>query len=323
MTLSLSDFDYDLPKELIAQTPSEKRDHSRLMIVDRTTQKISHDYFYNLKKYLKPDDLLVFNQTKVFPARLYGKKESGGGVEILLLSESEGSWKFIGKNIGKTKKILFDKGLVGNMQNGIIKFNYNKTELMAILDSIGHTPLPPYIKEQDTGDKAQNTRIRYQTVYAKDTGSAAAPTAGFHFTKELLVMIPNKVFVTLHVGLGTFAPVKTENISEHKMHSEIFEISDNAQCSIHNAQGRVIAVGTTSVRVLESDWTKNETNIFIYPGYKFKHVDAMITNFHLPKSTLLMLVSAFAGREFILHAYQEAIKEKYRFFSFGDAMFII
>lgn len=314
--MTLSDFDYELPKELIAQTPAEKRDHSRLMVLDRKTQTISHDYFYNLQKYLNPDDLLVFNQTKVFPARLYGKKESGGGVEILLLSESEGFWKFIGKNIGRAKKIYFDKGLVGDIQNGIIIFNYNKTELMAILDSIGHTPLPPYIKTQDT-------RKRYQTVYAKDVGSAAAPTAGFHFTKELLEMIPNKAFVTLHVGLGTFAPVKTENILEHKMHSEIFEISDNAQCSIHNAQGRVIAVGTTSVRVLESDWQKNETNIFIYPGYKFKHVDAMITNFHLPKSTLLMLVSAFAGREFILKAYQEAIKEKYRFFSFGDAMIIL
>lgn len=314
--MKLSDFDYVLPKELIAQVPSEKRDHSRLMIIDRKNQKISHDYFYNLKKYLSDDDLLVFNQTKVFPARLYGTKE------ILLLSRNGDSWSFIGKNIGKTQKIYFDSGLIGEIENGLIRFNSNNIELMAILNKIGHTPLPPYIRSQELGASQKETRKRYQTVYAKDIGSAAAPTAGFHFTKEMMESIPNKAFVTLHVGLGTFAPVKTENILDHHMHSEWFEISDTAQRKVLSAQ-RVIAVGTTSVRVLESDWEKNETNIFIYPGYKFKHVDAMITNFHLPKSTLLMLVSAFAGREFILRAYQEAIKEKYRFFSFGDAMIIL
>ena len=342
VSMKLSDFDYDLPKELIAQTPAEKRDHSRLMILDRRSQKISHDYFYNLKKYLESDDLLVFNQTKVFPARLYGSKPTGGKVEILLLNitpsdpplnlrggrkgelllESSNVWSFIGKNIGPAKKIIFDGGLVGDIQNGQIIFNCNNAELMGRLDNIGHTPLPPYIRSQDAGRRTQNTRRRYQTVYAKEVGSAAAPTAGFHFTQELMDSIPNKSFVTLHVGLGTFAPVKTPIIEDHVMHSEHFEISDSARGQVLSAR-RVVAVGTTSVKVLESDWSKNETNIFIYPGYKFKHVDAMITNFHLPKSTLLMLVSAFASHALIMEAYHEAITHKYRFFSFGDAMIII
>lgn len=315
--MTLSDFDYELPKELIAQTPSDKRDHSRLMIVNRNTQTISHDYFYNLKKYLTSDDLLVFNQTKVFPARLYGSKE------ILLLSQNGDAWNFIGKNVGRTKQIIFDKGLVGDIENGVIKFNCNNTELMAILESIGHTPLPPYIRSQDAGRRTQETRKRYQTVYAKDIGSAAAPTAGFHFTQELMESIPNKAFVTLHVGLGTFAPVKSPTIEDHVMHSEWFNIPKVTSDKLQVTKGRILAVGTTSVRVLESDWTKNETNIFIYPGYKFKHVDAMITNFHLPKSTLLMLVSALAGHALIMKAYHEAITHKYRFFSFGDAMLIL
>lgn len=318
--MKLSDFDYDLPPELIAQTPADPRDHSRLLILDRRSKKITHDYFYNLPKYLKPEDLLVFNQTKVIPARLYGRKESGGRAEVLLLP-NQGHFNFIGRNIGRSKKILFDNGLIGEITESTIKFNCDYAQVLAKLSEIGHTPLPPYIHPGE-GMTEPKLRQMYQTVYAMNQGSVAAPTAGLHFTKELLDKIPKQAYVTLHVGLGTFLPVKTENILDHKMHSEQFEIAPDVRAQILDAR-RVVAVGTTSVRVLESDWDKHETNIFIYPGYKFKHVDAMITNFHQPKSTLMMLVCAFAGRDLIMKAYQEAIKEKYRFHSFGDAMLIL
>ena len=318
--MKLSDFDYHLPKQLIAQSPAVTRDSSRLMVVNRKTGEISHDYFYNLLKYLSPDDLLVFNDTKVFPARLFGHKPTGGKVEVLLLRPG---WQFISHpGIKDGQKIVFTEKLSARVVNGELKFNVDNAELMQLLDEIGHTPLPPYIEAPRGVDSEKKTRRRYQTVYAKNSGSAAAPTAGFHFTKRLLNKIPNKVYVTLHVGLGTFLPVKSEKIEDHKMHEEYYEISNSAKGQVIGAK-RVVAVGTTSVRVLESDWDKHETNIFIYPGYKFKHVDAMITNFHLPKSTLLMLVSAFTGRDLIMKAYKEAIKEKYRFFSFGDAMLIL
>ena len=318
--MKLQEFDYELPKELIAQRPLGLRDASRLMIIDRKTGRISHDYFYNLPKYLKPDDLVVFNDTRVFPARLYGKKETGGKVEILLLNIKKG--EFVGKNIGRAKRVRFDSNLEGEIvRPGVIKFNVDSDRLTEIIGRIGHIPLPPYVTPEGQGERPKLARS-YNTVYAKEKGSAAVPTAGFHFTEKLLNKIPNKVFVTLHVGLGTFAPVRSEEIENHVMHSEFFRIGGTESQRIKGAK-RVVAVGTTSVRVLESDWTKNETNIFIYPGYKFKYVDAMITNFHLPESTLLMLVCAFAGRDLIMKAYREAIKQKYRFYSFGDAMLII
>lgn len=317
--MKLSDFDYDLPQELIAQEPVEPRDHSRLMILDVRSQKITHDHFYNLPKYLKTDDLLVFNQSKVFPARLYGKKATGGKVEVLLISANGNSWEYISKPGLKGGQTVNFGPISGQIENERLNFN---TDIRPYLDEIGHTPLPPYISSEHIARSTKDIRSRYQTVYAKDEGSVAAPTAGFHFTPELLEKIPNKAFVTLHVGLGTFVSVKSEQIENHIMHSERFSISIDARSQILDAR-RVIAVGTTSARVLESDWDKPETSIFIYPGYKFQHVDGLITNFHLPKSTLLMLVSAFAGRDLIMRAYQEAIREKYRFYSFGDAMLIL
>jgi S-adenosylmethionine:tRNA ribosyltransferase-isomerase len=319
--MKISDFDFQLPDELIAHVPIEPRDHSRLMIVDRKRNQIIHDYFYNLTKYLSPDDLVVFNETKVIPARLYGHKETGGKIEVLLLPEND-QWKFISRPGIKTgHKILFSDDLSADVQNEHLIFNKNYIEVLGLLNSIGHTPLPPYINF-DSGKSEANIRRRYQTVYAKNSGSVAAPTAGFHFTNEILNQLPNKAFVTLHVGLGTFLPVKTEIIEEHHMHTERFYISSEAKNQVIAAK-RVIAVGTTSARVLESNWESEETNIFIYPGYEFKHLGGLITNFHLPKSTLLMLVSAFAGRELTMRAYQEAVENKYRFYSFGDAMFII
>jgi len=319
--MKLADFDYELPDELIAQTPSEKRDYSRLMIVDRKNQTIIHDHFFNLLKYLKPDDLLVFNESKVFPARLFGHKESGGKVEILLLNIDTG--EFISHpGLKESQKVIFDQGLVAIVKNNLLIFNSDYADLMLILQDIGHTPLPPYISAKDEVFNTKEIRNRYQTVYAKTVGSVAAPTAGLHFTKELLEQIPNKAYITLHVGLGTFRPVKVEDIENHEMHSEHFSVPSNLKSQISKFK-RIIAVGTTSARTLESDWGKHETSIFIYPGYKFNVVDALITNFHMPKSTLMMLVSAFAGRELIMRAYKEAIKEKYRFFSFGDAMLII
>ena len=306
--MQLSDFDFHLPEELIAQKPIEPRDHSRLLILDTRSQKIVHDYFYNLPKYLSPEDVLVFNKSKVFPARLFGKKSTGGKVEILLLRHiKNSSWEYLSHpGIKEGSKITFDQGVTAKLENGLLKFSLNYSQLMSKLLSIGHIPIPPYISPEERVSEPK-LRRRYQTVYATEIGSVAAPTAGFHFTKKLLAKIPNKEFVTLHVGLGTFRPVKTENITEHQMHSEWYSVSGDTVSSLIKSKKegkRIIAVGTTTVRTLET-WantgkTEGETNIFIYPGYKFKIVDAMITNFHLPKSTLLMLVSAFADRELII-----------------------
>ena len=337
----LSDFDYNLPEELIAQTPCQQRDHSRLMVLNRKDKSISHKHFYDLKQYLKKGDTLVFNDTKVIPARLIGHRaKTGGKVEVFLLRRTEGNrWETLvkpGKKAQIGNIIEFSDELscevVDHTDFGgrIVEFKFDGI-FEEILDRLGETPLPPYIHEK-LADKN-----RYQTVYARENGSAAAPTAGLHFTKELLEEIKamgvNLAFVTLHVGLGTFRPVNVDNIEDHVMHKEFYHIEKEAADIINNTKkngGRVIAVGTTSIRTLESaakeDGTiepiADETGIFIYPRYKFKIVDAIVTNFHLPKSTLIMLISAFAGREYVLSAYEEAVREKYRFFSFGDAMFI-
>ena len=336
-----SRFDYDLPKELIAQTPIEKRDESRLMVLDRSKETIEHKKFKDIVEYLKPGDVLVRNNTKVIPARLYGRKETGAHVEFLLLNNIEGDiWECIvrpGNKLHVGAKVIFGDGLLNaevleTMEGGTrkVKFSYDGI-FNEILDKIGLMPLPPYIHE------SLKDNDRYQTVYAKYEGSAAAPTAGLHFTDELLKKLEEKgviiANVTLHVGIGTFRPVKEENVEEHKMHTEHFYIKKEDVEKINNAKKegrRVIAVGTTSCRVLETiadengfvKETEEDTGIFIYPGYKFKCLDGLITNFHLPQSTLLMLVSALAGKEYIMEAYKEAVKEKYRFFSFGDAMFI-
>jgi len=340
--LKVSDFDYELPEELIAQTPIEKRDESRLMVLDREKQTIEHRKFKNIIEYLKPGDVLVRNNTKVIPARIYGKKETGANVEFLLLHNIEGDiWECIvrpGNKLHIGTKVIFGDGLLKAeildiMEGGTrkVKFYYNGI-FNEILDKIGLMPLPPYIHEE------LKEKDRYQTVYAKYEGSAAAPTAGLHFTEELFDDLRKKGIeianVTLHVGIGTFRPVKEETVEEHKMHTEHFYIKKEDVEKINNAKKegrRVIAVGTTSCRVLESiadengfvKETEEDTGIFIYPGYKFKCIDGLITNFHLPQSTLLMLVSALAGKEYIMKAYKEAVKEKYRFFSFGDAMLII
>ena len=339
--MKVTDFDYDLPKELIAQTPIEKRDESRLMVLDRSKQTIEHRKFKDIVEYLKPGDVLVRNNTKVIPARLYGRKETGAHVEFLLLNNIEGDiWECIvrpGNKLHVGAKVIFGDGLLKaevleTMEGGTrkVKFSYDGI-FNEILDKIGLMPLPPYIHE------ALKDNDRYQTVYAKYEGSAAAPTAGLHFTKELLQKVQDMgveiANVTLHVGIGTFRPVKEENVEEHKMHTEHFYIKKEDVEKINNAKKegrRVIAVGTTSCRVLETIADENgfvketeaDTGIFIYPGYKFKCLDGLITNFHLPQSTLLMLVSALAGKDYIMRAYKEAVKEKYRFFSFGDAMFI-
>ena len=340
--MKVSDFDYELPEELIAQTPIEKRDESRLMVLDREKQTIEHRKFKDIIEYLKPGDVLVRNNTKVIPARIYGKKETGANVEFLLLHNIEGDiWECIvrpGNKLHIGTKVIFGDGLLKAeildiMEGGTrkVKFYYNGI-FNEILDKIGLMPLPPYIHEE------LKEKDRYQTVYAKYEGSAAAPTAGLHFTEELFEALRKKGIeianVTLHVGIGTFRPVKEETVEEHKMHTEHFYIKKEDVEKINNAKKegrRVIAVGTTSCRVLESiadengfvKETEEDTGIFIYPGYKFKCIDGLITNFHLPQSTLLMLVSALAGKEYIMKAYKEAVKEKYRFFSFGDAMFII
>ena len=339
--MKVTDFDYDLPKELIAQTPIEKRDESRLMVLDRSKQTIEHRKFKDIVEYLKPGDVLVRNNTKVIPARLYGRKETGAHVEFLLLNNIEGDiWECIvrpGNKLHVGAKVSFGDGLLKaevleTMEGGTrkVKFSYDGI-FNEILDKIGLMPLPPYIHE------ALKDNDRYQTVYAKYEGSAAAPTAGLHFTEELLQKLQDMgveiANVTLHVGIGTFRPVKEENVEEHKMHTEHFYIKKEDAEKINNAKKegrRVIAVGTTSCRVLETIADENglvketeaDTGIFIYPGYKFKCLDGLITNFHLPQSTLLMLVSALAGKDYIMRAYKEAVKEKYRFFSFGDAMFI-
>lgn len=340
--MDVKDFYYDLPEELIAQTPIEKRDESRLMILNRKNQTIEHKIFKDIIDYLKPGDVLVRNNTKVIPARLYGKKETGANIEFLLLNNIEGDvWKSIvrpGNKLHIGTKVIFGNGLLEAevldiMEGGTrkVKFYY-KGIFNEILDKIGLMPLPPYIHEE------LKQKDRYQTVYAKYNGSAAAPTAGLHFTPELFEKLNKKGIevanVTLHVGIGTFRPVKVEKVEEHHMHSEHFYIKQEDAEIINKAKQegrRVIAIGTTSCRVLETiadektglvKAKESDTQIFIYPGYKFKCIDGLITNFHLPESTLLMLVSSLAGREFIMKAYNEAVKEKYRFFSFGDAMFI-
>ena len=339
--MKLTDFNYELPERLIAQTPIEKRDESRLMVLDRKQQTIEHKIFKDIIDYLEPGDCLVRNNTKVLPARLYGQKETGAKVEFLLLNQIEGDiWECIvrpGNKLHVGTKVIFKDGLLKAeileiMPGGTrkVQFSY-KGIFNEILDQIGLMPLPPYIHEE------LKENDRYQTVYAKYNGSAAAPTAGLHFTEDLLKKIEEKgvkiANVTLHVGIGTFRPVKVENIEEHEMHSEHFYIKQEDVDKINETkkQGKkVIAVGTTSCRVLETiakedgtvEVTEGDTKIFIYPGYQFKCLDGLITNFHLPESTLLMLVSALAGREYILKAYNEAVKEEYKFFSFGDAMFI-
>ena len=340
--MKVSDFNYYLPEELIAQTPIQKRVESRLMVLDKTNKTIEHKVFKDILDYLKPGDCLVRNNTKVIPARLYGiKEDTGVNVEFLLLKGIEGDiWEVMvhpGRRLKKGTVVTFGDGLLKaeileQMDNGNrkVEFKYNGI-FNEILDQIGLMPLPPYIKER------LKDKDRYQTVYAKYEGSAAAPTAGLHFTDELLKKIKAKgveiANVTLHVGIGTFRPVKVENIEEHDMHSEHYYIKQEDADKINNARkngGRIISVGTTSCRVLESVADENgfvkevegDTSIFIYPGYKFKCIDCLITNFHLPESTLIMLVSTLAGKEFVMSAYEEAVKEKYRFFSFGDAMFI-
>ena len=340
--MKVSDFNYNLPKELIAQVPIKDRDQSRLMVLDRKNKTIEHKIFKDIIDYLEPGDCLVRNNTKVIPARLYGvKEETGANVEFLLLKRVDGDiWEVIvkpGRKLMPGVRVEFGNGLLkaeilekcedGNRK---VKFEYNGI-FNEILNEIGLMPLPPYIHEK------LKEKDRYQTVYAKYEGSAAAPTAGLHFTDELFKKLKEKgvevANVTLHVGIGTFRPVKVENIEEHDMHSEHFYIKAEDAEKINKAKReghRVIAVGTTSCRVLESIADENgyvkevegDTNIFIYPGYKFKCLDALITNFHLPESTLIMLVSALAGKDFIMQAYEEAVKEQYKFFSFGDAMFI-
>ena len=340
--MKTSDFDYHLPEELIAQTPLAKRDSSRLMVIDRKTGKITHDIFHNIINYLKKDDVLVLNDTKVMPARIIGEKEDTGAViELLLLRNiAKNDWEVLAKPSKRIKEgtiISFGDGLlkakcIGTGEEGIrqVSFIYDGI-FYEILDKLGTMPLPPYIKEK------LKDKDRYQTVYAKIIGSAAAPTAGLHFTKELLKQIEAKgikiCYITLHVGLGTFRPVKVEDVTTHKMHSEFYQMSKEVAEILNNAKKnnqRIVSVGTTSTRTLETIMTKygcfketsGWTDIFIYPGYEFKAISAQITNFHLPKSTLIMLVSAFATKDIILNAYKEAVKEKYRFFSFGDSMFI-
>ena len=340
--MDLKDFNYDLPEELIAQDPLEDRSSSRLMVLHKDTGRIEHKIFRDIIDYLNPGDCLVINDTKVIPARLMGiKEDTGAAIEVLLLKRNvDDVWECLvkpGKKARTGARIIFGEGLlVGEIVdviedgNRMIKFHYEGI-FEEILDKLGQMPLPPYITH-----KLQD-KNRYQTVYARNEGSAAEPTAGLHFTKELLEKIKEKgvnvVSITLHVGLGTFRPVKVDKIEEHRMHTETFNISKEAADTINRtraAGGRVIAVGTTSCRTLESaaadDGTiparSGDTDIFIYPGYKFKAIDCLITNFHLPESTLIMLVSALAGRDNIMNAYETAVKERYRFFSFGDAMFI-
>lgn len=341
--LTTEDFDFELPEELIAQTPLSDRSSSRLLVVDRETGKFEDKHFYNIIDELEPGDALVMNDTRVLPARIYGEKqETGAHLEILLLNNIEGdTWETLIKPAKRAKvgtKITFGDGRLEavveeELDHGgrIIRFQY-KGIFLEILESLGEMPLPPYIKER------LEDPDRYQTVYAKENGSAAAPTAGLHFTPELLEQIAAKgvklVYLTLHVGLGTFRPVSVDNIADHEMHSEFYRLTEEAAAQLSEVRangGKIVAVGTTSIRTLETIGTKFDgqikadsgwTSIFITPGYQFKIVEAFSTNFHLPKSTLVMLVSAFAGRDLTLSAYQHAIDERYRFFSFGDAMFL-
>ncbi len=341
--MNTADFDFHLPEELIAQTPLEKRDSSRLLIVDRETGQFSDQHFDNIIDQLEPGDALVMNNTRVLPARLYGTKpETGGHVELLLLKNTQGDfWEVLAKPAKRLRvgtRVSFGDGrltatVTEELEHGgrIVRFDYQGI-FLEVLESLGEMPLPPYIHEK------LEDRERYQTVYAKENGSAAAPTAGLHFTEELLDKIAAKgvklVYLTLHVGLGTFRPVSVDNLEEHEMHSEFYSLSEEAAETLRQVKAsghRIIAVGTTSIRTLETIGSKFEgqiqadsgwTNIFIKPGYQWKIIDAFSTNFHLPKSTLVMLVSAFAGRQLTLQAYEHAIAERYRFFSFGDAMFI-
>lgn len=335
----VTDFDYDLPQELIAQHPMEPRDHSRLLVVDKKTGEIEHKHFYDLVNYLKPGDVLVFNDTRVIPARLHGTKDTGAHVEVFLLTRRDATdWEVLvrpGKKLQVGAKINFSDELscevIEHTDFGgrVVRFKYDGI-FEEILDRLGETPLPPYITAP------LEDKERYQTVYNRERGSAAAPTAGLHFTKELLQKIKEigceEVFVTLHVGLGTFRPVSEAKIEDHKMHKEFYTVSQEAADAVNKAKAegrRIIAVGTTAVRTLEAAGADGQlhagsswTNIFIYPGYKFRLVDDLVTNFHLPQSTLLMLVSTLSTREIMLQTYKKAIEEKYRFFSFGDAMFI-
>ena len=336
-----SDFAFELPEELIAQTPIDRRDSSRLMLLNKTTGEINHHHFYDLPGFLKPGDCLVLNDSRVIPARLFGRRETGGAVEVVLLKDKgAGVWECLTRPGRKTKtgtRLLFGEGELGARiikevegGNRLIRFEY-KGIFLEVLERLGKMPLPPYIHEELEDSE------RYQTVYSRVVGSAAAPTAGLHFTQELLQKIAERgvriAYVTLHVGLGTFRPVKAEEIEDHEMHAEYCVIPEETAQVVTETKknsGRIVAVGTTSCRTLESraeeDGTLKEyagwTNIFIYPGYRFKCIDALITNFHLPESTLIMLVSALAGRENVLAAYEKAIEERYRFFSFGDAMLI-
>lgn len=335
----VTDFDYDLPQELIAQHPMEPRDHSRLLVVDKKTGEIEHKHFYDLVNYLKPGDVLVFNDTRVIPARLHGTKDTGAHVEVFLLTRRDATdWEVLvrpGKKLQVGAKINFSDELscevIEHTDFGgrVVRFKYDGI-FEEILDRLGETPLPPYITAP------LEDKERYQTVYNRERGSAAAPTAGLHFTKELMQKIKEigceEVFVTLHVGLGTFRPVSESKIEDHKMHKEFYTVSQEAADAVNKAKAegrRIIAVGTTAVRTLEAAGTDGQlhagsswTNIFIYPGYKFRLVDDLVTNFHLPQSTLLMLVSTLSTREIMLQTYKKAVEEKYRFFSFGDAMFI-
>lgn len=339
--MKTSDFDYELPPELIAQTPLERRDASRLMTLDKSTGAVGHRHFYELPSLLRPGDCLVLNDSRVLPARLIGHRESGGAAEVLLLTdEGDKTWECLvrpGRKLREGARVSFGDGVLTARitrvlpdGNRLVKFEYEGI-FLEVLERLGKMPLPPYIKEE------LQDRERYQTVYSKEVGSAAAPTAGLHFTKGLLQEVQSRgvkvCYVTLHVGLGTFRPVAEENLEEHDMHSEYCSISRETAETINETKrngGRVICVGTTSCRTVES-WAGEDgvmkassgwTNIYIYPGYRFKVMDALVTNFHLPQSTLIMLVSALAGREHVLAAYEEAVKERYRFFSFGDAMFI-
>jgi S-adenosylmethionine:tRNA ribosyltransferase-isomerase len=337
-------FDFHLPEELIAQTPLEDRTSSRLMVLNKENGALQHETFKNLPEYLNPGDCLVLNDTRVLPARLFGAKEgTGAKIEVLLLKQQEGDvWETLikpAKRVKEGTRIEFGNGLLSAVCTGteeqggrLLKFDYEGI-FYEVLEQLGEMPLPPYIKEQ------LDDRERYQTVYAKERGSAAAPTAGLHFTEELLDEIRGKgvhiAFITLHVGLGTFRPVSVEDIQEHSMHAEYYQVTEGTARLLNEVRengGRIITVGTTSTRTLETIADANEgrfepgsgwTSIFIYPGYEFKAIDGMVTNFHLPKSTLIMLISALAGRENVLNAYNEAVKERYRFFSFGDAMLII
>lgn len=339
--MKTSDFWYDLPEELIAQTPLEQRDTSRLLVLDRVSGKVKHQHFYDIIDYLQPGDCLVMNDSRVLPARLLGHRPTGGAVEVLLLKDlGQKKWECLckpGRKMQVGSQVIFGNGeltaVVTEVRedgNRVVEFQYEGI-FLEVLERLGKMPLPPYIRAELADQE------RYQTVYSREVGSAAAPTAGLHFTNELLEKIREKgvttAFVTLHVGLGTFRPVKAENISEHHMHSELCMISAETAEILNRTKeqgGRIICVGTTSCRTLESlvneDGTFEEkskwTEIFIYPGYQFKAMQGLITNFHLPESTLVMLVSAFAGRENVLSAYEQAVQERYRFFSFGDAMFI-